>query len=397
MKSLICIVLFELITGSLLFAQKVAFVNTTAANLRESPGGNLIMQLPYGTELQLIDINSNWCKVDSNTKGVKGYVHNSVISYGRLFQDEDCKKKISSAKLTYRGFEDMHITTEDDAMEIEYDDDLYRQLNESLERMLYWESDKVSAIHYIYNLDVFVERTKYGKYNNTPCAIINRSKAYNVTCEVYNNEMPTKFNKREIAKPRIKKSFFDCKPENYLIDNAVEDNGAFRLNFSKVKFIHLLRIYFRNGNSFKLQKKNGKYVYTSTDRIRFFTTDYKGNNVIENSGIIDYYPGQYSKLCITDLKVSYKREMGYLFFTNENLLNKHLKNKIKITPTVKIVDNWFELDVFAIDFNNDGIVDMLQSFEECPGEAGDSGDEVYYFNVNGKWMSMLARRYWCNP
>lgn len=36
-------------------------------------------------------------------------------------------------------------------------------------------------------------------------------------------------------------------------------------------------------------------------------------------------------------------------------------------------------------------------FENCPEEASDSNDEVYYFNVNREWKSMLARRSWCNP
>ena len=242
-----------------------------------------------------------------------------------------------------------------------------------------------------------VERTKEGTYSKTPCIIFNKSKIYNISSKIYNNESVTKPKLRKFYKPKIKKSFFNSKPDNYLISNIIEKNGSLFINSSIPTLIHLLRIYFKKENTFNLVMNHGKFVYTSMQRIRFFSTDKKGGNIIENTGQIVYFPGQNSELAIINIEKPYNADMKYLYFSDKQIIDKHIENKIAVKHTKKTFNGRIKFDVYEFDFDSNGVVDMLRTFEDCPEEAGDSSDEVYYFNINGEWKSMLAIRSWCNP
>lgn len=381
-----------------LHSQEMAYVTVTAANLRDKPNGDIIMQLPYGTRVNIKKTENSWHEIEINTNSIQGFIHKSIISYSPLVEPEFDNKNIEALKLIKNGFEDKHIIRMHTFPDYSYDD-LIKPTNEKFEQFLYWKTKKPSAKHYIFNMDIMVERTRRNTYNNTPCQIFNQSKNYKFTNETYNNELVTTPTHREFEKPHIKKSYFNIKPGNYLISNIVErqDSLFFGNYFASTKLIHLLRIYFKEENSFELLNKNGTVIYTSLQKIRFFTTDEKGENIIENSGEITYLPGRRNKICVTNLDIPYNKNMTYIYFCSEELIDKHLLNKINIAKTTKTINGWFEFDVYEFDFNSDGVIDLLRSFELCPEEAGDSSDEVYYFNINGKWKSMLATRAWCIP
>ncbi len=65
---LLCIILG--FTSATLYSQDIAFMKATAGNLREKPDGEIIMQLPYGTELKIINEDGLWYKVEINVDSI---------------------------------------------------------------------------------------------------------------------------------------------------------------------------------------------------------------------------------------------------------------------------------------------------------------------------------------
>lgn len=385
-------------------AQEIAIVNKTAAILREVPKGEELMRLPYGTELRILNKENSWYNVEVAPNISKGYIHESVISIDSLVRTDFDERKEVAINIPHNGFEDSYVTMEHDAPETFYTPEYYRKYNEGLERKLYWNEKEKMIKEYVYLLDVMAERTKYGVYGNTPASVFNQLKSYSISNEVYNNANVSKPFQREFKKPDIQNSFFSYKPEEFLIKSLVSDlnTSPDEINtdsYARTTLIHLLRLYFENGNTFTISKQDGEFVYASEQRIEFFTSDEKGGNVLKNSGVITYYPGEFGRISITQLEKSNNANVQLLYFMPEELMHKHLENRIEITPTKKTFGDggWAKCNVYEFDFNSDGIVDMLRSFEACPDEAGDSNDEVYYFNVNGKWESSLINRSWCNP
>nr|WP_299341537.1 hypothetical protein [Allomuricauda sp.] len=380
-----------------LYAQEEAYVNKTAVYLREKPKGKSLMHLPYGTPLTVIGIHNSWCEVEIHAITIQGFIHESMVSFNSLEKTSADLEKIEAFNLTQSGFEDLFMTYEDFQPDSQYNNEQYKQLNEGLERMLFWRHNEPSSKYYIHNMNMMVERTKNGVYHQTPTKIYNQSKIYNLSPEIYNNEATTKPTYREFQKPQISKSFFDFKPENYLIANVKKKQDSLFLDFPVSTLIHLLRIYFKDDNSFQLYKHHKKYTYTSSKKIRFFSTDENGGYLKENEGQIIYLPGKDNRICLSNFKHPYNPKMKYLFFCDEKIIDKHVANPVTIKTTTQTMEDGFEFVVHELDFDGDGVVDMLRSFEDCPADAGDSNDEVYYFNINGEWKSTLARRYWCIP
>ncbi len=393
-------IIFSIYPITFIQAQNIGFVNVTAGNLRHKPEGEKIMHLPYGTTLNLLGYENSWYHIAVGTDNIKGYIHESIVSLNKLEQKSIAAVEMPEMEVTQSNFEDSYIIREDGAPEpYLFMEDRHRLINEAFEYRLYWNKDVFSTKHFLFNLDAVAERIRKGTYQHTPVELFNESKSYQLTADLYNNEAETTPTYRKFNKPKIKDSFFSEKPNDFLIADIIQkkDTSILGLYASAPKFTQLLKIYFKERNSFQLERQNNIIQYTSSQKIKFFTTDENGNNLISNSGTISYFPGDYRSICILNLEKPVNHQMKYAYFMDEHSMNKHLEHKIKIIATKKIINGYFEFDVFEFDFNADGIIDLLRSFEDCPEDAGDSRDEVLYFNVKGEWKSKLISRSWCNP
>lgn len=418
-KIFIFIVLFFTTMVNASSVESKAFICECVVNLRNSPStkGDIIMQLPYGTPLRIIEEDGEWLKVKlANNPEYEGYLYKSLLQNDSLTLTDNDKKrmKVLLVELDTSSFADSYIHFDDAAPEPRifyindnnYESNVFlKKIQEGLERLIYWKNKDISIKHYLWNIDILAERMqeKYGNvYKKTPLDVLNNSIPYQIPCNIYMKDFK-EGSGRKISLPSIKQSIFTELPDKLLIKSGkAKDNQIKLMDFNSVTFIHLLRAYFPERNPFKLCRENNFLVYSCKDRIPFLISDSTGSELTSNSGRIVYYPGDWEQLglFIVDLEKELSEGDYLLYFDKSEKIEalSEYKNVVIKERRRKIKEiDYTDFRVKEFDFNNDEIVDLIISYEDCPEEAGDSWDMVYYFNVNGVWHSLLKMRSWCNP
>ena len=79
--------------------------NFGTLNLRATPNGKIIAQIPYGTELEVDNLDEEWVEVEY--KGKKGFVMSEFLSRPSAITKEDIKRIYDGLKSALKTIEEV--------------------------------------------------------------------------------------------------------------------------------------------------------------------------------------------------------------------------------------------------------------------------------------------------